>query len=86
MRLTTFLLLVAVAVFGYGQSEKYVQKTNIPTIYIETDGSEPVTSKTEYIKATMIYVSGTDTVRYNSMKIRGRGNSTWGLAKKPYRI
>ncbi|MBR5456584.1 MAG: CotH kinase family protein [Bacteroidaceae bacterium] len=85
-RLIIFLLLAFVVVFGYGQSGEYVQKTNIPTIYIETDGSEPVTSKTEYIKATMIYVSGADTVRYNSMKIRGRGNSTWGLAKKPYRI
>ncbi|MBQ5730987.1 MAG: CotH kinase family protein [Bacteroidaceae bacterium] len=85
-RLILFLLLTIVATFGYGQGGEYVQKTNIPTIYIETDGSEPVTSKTEYIKATMIYVSGADTVRYNSMKIRGRGNSTWGLAKKPYRI
>ena len=85
-RLMTFLLLVLVAVFGYGQSGEYVQKTNIPTIYIETEDSVPVTSKTEYVDATLIYVSGTDTVRYESMKIRGRGNSTWGLAKKPYRI
>ena len=80
------LLLAVVAIFGYGQSGVYVQKTNIPTIYIDTEGAESITSKTNYINATMVYVSGTDTVRYEDMKIRGRGNSTWGLAKKPYRI
>ena len=80
------LLFVFVAMFGYAQSGVYVQKTNIPTIYIDTEGAASVTSKTNYINATMVYVSGADTVRYQDMKIRGRGNSTWGLAKKPYRI
>ena len=80
------LLFLFISIFGYGQSDVYEQKTNIPTIYIDTDGAEPITSKTEYINATMVYVSGADTIRYESMKIRGRGNSTWGLAKKPYRI
>lgn len=86
MRWAVSLLFLFVSLFVYGQSDVYVQKTNIPTIYIDTDGSEPITSKTEYINATMVYVSGADTIRYESMKIRGRGNSTWGLAKKPYRI
>ena len=81
-----FLLFVIVATFSYGQGDAYVQKTNIPTIYIDTDGGMSVTSKTQYINATMVYVSGSDTIRYEAMKIRGRGNSTWGLAKKPYRI
>ena len=81
-----FLLFVLVATFSYGQGDAYVQKTNIPTIYIDTDGGKSVTSKTQYINATMVYVSGSDTIRYEAMKIRGRGNSTWGLAKKPYRI
>ena len=86
MRRIFSILFLLLSFFGYAQKSQYVQKTNIPTIYIDTYNNQSVTSKTEYIYATMVYVSGTDTLRYDSMKIRGRGNSTWGLAKKPYRI
>ena len=65
---------------------QYTQLTNIPTIYIETFGNKSVTSKTTYVYATMTYVDGDKIVQYDSLQIRGRGNSTWGLAKKPYRI
>lgn len=85
MRRILSLFFVFLSVCGFAQSS-YTQKSNIPTIYIETFNKQSVTSKTTYIYATMIYVSGTDTVRYDSMQIRGRGNSTWGLVKKPYRI
>ena len=86
MRRILFILFLMLSVFGYAQKNSYVQKTNIPTIYIETFNNKLITSKTTYIYATMVYVSGTDTVRYDSMQIRGRGNSTWNLLKKPYRI
>lgn len=65
---------------------QYTQLTNIPTMYIETFGNKAVTSRTTYVYATMTYVDGSNVVRYDSMQIRGRGNSTWNLAKKPYRI
>lgn len=65
---------------------QYDQLTNIPTIYIETFGNKSVTSKTTYVYATLTYVDGSNIVQYDSLQIRGRGNSTWGLAKKPYRI
>lgn len=78
----SLLLCMAVAI----SMAQYPQLTNIPTIYIETFGSKPVTSKTTYIYATMTYVNGSEVVLYDSLQIRGRGNSTWGLAKKPYRI
>lgn len=65
---------------------QYTQLTNIPTIYIETFGKRNVTSKTNYIYATMTYIDGSRMVQYDSLQIRGRGNSTWNLAKKPYRI
>ena len=84
-RILSIFLFLLLSVYTYAQSD-YGQKTNIPTIYIETFGNQSITSKTEYIYATMVYVAGTDTVRYDSMQIRGRGNSTWNLAKKPYRI
>lgn len=80
-----FLCLV-VAMVTCVCTAQYSQLTNIPTIYIETFGKRAVTSKTTYIYATMTYVDGTRMDRYDSLQIRGRGNSTWGFAKKPYRI
>lgn len=65
---------------------QYDQLTNLPTIYIETFGNQAVTSKVTYVYATLTYVNGSNIVQYDSLQIRGRGNSTWGLAKKPYRI
>ena len=69
-----------------GHTQNYPQKTNLPTIYINTFGNKPITSKVQYIYATLNYVDETGVTRYDSMEIRGRGNSTWNLAKKPYRI
>ena len=65
---------------------QYTQLTNIPTIYIETFNKQSVTSKTTYIYATLTYIDANTMVQYDSLQIRGRGNSTWNLAKKPYRI
>lgn len=65
---------------------QYTQLTNIPTIYIETFNNQAVTSKTSYIYATLTYIDGNTMMQYDSLQIRGRGNSTWNLAKKPYRI
>ena len=65
----------------------YTRKTNLPHIYIETFNGKSITSKTTYIYSTMYYVDENDVVtRYDSMQIRGRGNSTWGMSKKPYKI
>ena len=62
----------------------------VPTIYITTDDASltEVKSKTDYVSAT---VSLKGYSRYpdlseTKMQIRGRGNSTWSYAKKPYRM
>ncbi len=63
----------------------------IPQVYINTEGNAPVTSKDQYLKAAVIvedpdkrYTNG---ATFNSTaRIRGRGNSTWGMPKKPYRL
>ncbi|MBQ4621597.1 MAG: CotH kinase family protein, partial [Bacteroidaceae bacterium] len=69
------------------ENATYSRYTNLPTIYIETFNKAGITSKTTYVYATMWYVDENDQVtRYDSMQIRGRGNSTWNLQKKPYRI
>lgn len=88
MKLTTLFCLISywlLALSASGQS--YERITNLPHVYIETAGRAAITSKTTYIYATMYYVDEDDLVwRYDSMQIRGRGNSTWKLSKKPYRI
>lgn len=60
--------------------------TDLPTLYIETEGGQDITSKEDYIYSTLYYVDETGTTQYDDVQIRGRGNSTWGLAKKPYRL
>ena len=62
------------------------QRTNLPTLYINTLDGSGITNKKTYKLATMYWVEGGNITRYDSLEIRGRGNSTWGMAKKPYRI
>lgn len=60
---------------------------DIPHMEIVTVNGENITSKEDYLKAT-IHIDGKE--RYKdysgSTEIRGRGNSTWGYPKKPYRL
>lgn len=79
------LLLFAAGVRA--QDADRARYTNLPAIYIETYGNVGVTSKETYVYATMWYVDENDVVtQYDSLQIRGRGNSTWNLRKKPYRL
>mgnify|MGYP006322979281 FL=1 len=63
------------------------KKVAIPHLYIITEGNADITSKNNYLQADIsidgrnIYSDYTGTTR-----IKGRGNSTWGLPKKPYRL
>ncbi len=69
-------------------SVKQVQRvSNLPHVYIDTFNGRAISSKTSYVYARMWYVDENDQVTfYDSLQIRGRGNSTWGLAKKPYKL
>jgi hypothetical protein len=69
------------------------QLTNLPTLYITTDstyanGTKVPIQKEVYFSGSLRIVAGNETPgQYDStIQIRGRGNSTWNLAKKPYRI
>lgn len=67
--------------------ELYPQLSDLPTVYIETENSVEIPAKTEpYVNATLRIVDGEEVTLYDALGIRGRGNSTWNLAKKPYRI
>ncbi|NDW19693.1 T9SS C-terminal target domain-containing protein [Dysgonomonas sp. 216] len=64
------------------------QLTNIPTFYINTDGGVAITSKENYVTGTLTVKSSDETEVLDNVvtEIRGRGNSTWNMPKKPYRI
>ena len=56
----------------------------LPVLEINVELRKPIVKDT-YRTAELILRDGTVTNVY-SMQIRGRGNSTWGLSKKPYHI
>ena len=70
-----FLLLLSFMLFSTIVFSQYTRLTNIPTIYIETFNNEPITSKNDYIYANMVYVGDEGEVHYDSLEIRGRGNT-----------
>ncbi len=81
------LFLVSLPTTGFAQQQRYSRRTNLPCVYINTLDGTAITSKTEYKYATLRYVDEQDSLTvYDSIQIRGRGNSTWNLSKKPYRI
>lgn len=84
LSLSLFLMLF----FGtfWLQAQEYVQQTDLPTIYIETEGGQPIVSKEDYVDAVLHYVDSNGVKTYDALGVRGRGNSTWNLEKKPYRI
>jgi hypothetical protein len=62
--------------------------TGLPVISINTDNSRPVTSREKYISAKITIIDPVNAGNNinETVKIRGRGNSTWEAIKKPYRI
>ena len=63
-------------------------RTGLPVVYVDTQGSKPITSKEDYVKASL-KIWGTE--QYEGLDevacdIRGRGNTTWYWPKKPYLI
>lgn len=84
-KLATLALGAFLSVFQlWGQ----VQLTNIPSIHINTIGGAAVNSKTVWIPGFLTVVGGdtSDVILNDTIEIRGRGNSTWDMPKKPYRI
>lgn len=60
---------------------------SLPQIAINTQNNLPITSKTTYLNADMTIDGKKNYPDYQgSLQIKGRGNSTWGYPKKPYRL
>ena len=62
------------------------QLTNLPVVYITTENNEKITSKDYYLNAELVIQDGDNTIYNGATQIKGRGNSTWGLPKKPYKL
>ncbi len=60
-------------------------ENRLPVIEIQTKYNRPISSKDRYADAEMTLTDGEE-VQHFQIQIRGRGNSTWSLPKKPYRI
>lgn len=59
----------------------------IPHINISTENNYEILSKDVYVKADIkITANGWGEDYEEKTQIRGRGNTTWGLPKKPYRL
>ncbi len=66
------------------------RKFKIPTLKITTTANAPVASKDEYVNGTLLLNDADGTYGeknwLGNIKIKGRGNSTWGMPKKPYKL
>ena len=63
-------------------------RAEVPTIYINTSDGQSITSK-DYFKDATISIDGHGifpSMDETAMQIKGRGNSSWGWPKKPYRL
>ncbi len=75
--------------FKMSDIKKWAVGPNMPRIDIDTyNYIYEIQSKTDYVYASLKlqgYGIFPD-VEVDSMRIRGRGNTTWGMPKKPYRL
>lgn len=61
----------------------------LPVITINTENAADITSKEEYIDASMAVTAdgvAAEQLYSGGIEIKGRGNATWAYPKKPYRI
>lgn len=65
-----------------------MQFTGLPVIYLTTDHGSDITNRDNYTTGTAkLYGNGlTPDIETMDMEIRGRGNSTWAMPKKPYQM
>lgn len=63
-------------------------KTNIPTLDLETAGAAPIVSKDDYVSGTVSIVDPNNKKNNytGAMTVKGHGNTTWIMPKKPYRL
>ena len=60
----------------------------LPIVMINTVGSERIASKEQYLEGTSVQLfdENFDLIQLSEARIKGRGNSTWDMPKKPYKL
>ena len=68
--------------------KRVVPQTTLPVMTINTADYAPVVSKDDYLDGSYsLDPNGSSfAARSGGIQIKGRGNSTWGLTKKPYKL
>lgn len=71
-----------------GKNYDNLPHNGLPVVMINTPNAAPIVSKDDYVEGSYITLLNADmTYDYQGeMKIKGRGNSTWGAPKKPYKV
>lgn len=62
---------------------------NLPVFEITTDNAAPINSEVDYVSGSINITpqpSSSDPAFSATMQIRGHGNTTWSLPKKPYKV
>ena len=62
--------------------------TGLPVMNIYTENDAAIVSKDDYLNANIEIKdpSGQNNFPLSAVKVKGRGNSTWGMPKKPYAL
>lgn len=73
------------------EEEELARRQNIPVVRIETAGGAGIYDKTNYVRGTITISDPgklfSEVEEFSApMGIRGRGNSTWGWPKKPWKV
>ena len=73
---------------GEGDDSQMYQVTNLPTVVINTKDAVEITSKETEVTSTVYVIGENGKYLHADEKtgVRGRGNASWGFAKKPYRL
>ncbi len=70
-----------------GDYSSMLQMTNLPFLVVHTKSHAEVLSKDWYTLGNVFVITdGGKSCKLHSMKIKGRGNASWDMPKKPYRI
>lgn len=78
-------MVARLASVAFGGVPRVVDLAALPKVAITTTAGAPIDSLETYVAGT-ITVTGAGPVATRAAQFRGRGNSTWPLPKKPYRI
>ncbi len=82
---SVFLSLCFVCLIRCESDRATGQPEGVATLRIETEKKVGITSKTTYVPAS-ISIENQGRKSKEKIQIRGRGNSSWTLPKKPYKI